>query len=120
MLPKWLVEPEQAASARAQATAAPRRAPNENVVKWRKSPIPSPIEPAVPQRRRATAPERIRRSRPLPYVGLKNAVSGASGAGYRDVVNARYFSERAIPSQAGPGVALACGSAAPQQIGFVW
>src|ERR1700736_2610135 len=82
MLPKLPVEEEQAASANAQAAAALRRAPSDKAVKGPPSPIPSPTEPIVPQRRPRDRTGRIRRSRPLPYVGENNAVSGATAAGY--------------------------------------
>jgi hypothetical protein len=56
MLPKLLVDDEQAASASAHATAAPRRVASENAVEWPKSPIPSPTEPPSPEDGHATTP----------------------------------------------------------------
>src|ERR1700732_3844058 len=83
MLPKLPVEEEQAASANAQAAPALRRAPSENAVKWPRSPIPSPTRAdRPPKTTESDRTGRIRRSRPLPYVGENNAVSGATAAGY--------------------------------------
>src|SRR5262249_4662228 len=99
MPPKLPVEEEQAASAHAQAPAAPRRAPRENAVKWPKSPIPSPTEPAVPQK--TTARLRLSESGaadPSPMSARIAPFLGRTQQATRDVVNGWYRRASTGPS----------------------